>query len=273
MMLTIQNFSFGEIKKIPLAIFSLTMQFQFTHSKNWIHYLGVLIALGLHMILFLNSPKTTPQFEKLTQPSPMSVSWISFVDQKKDTETLIKKPFEYKPIEKTKIKKFTQNKQKLTPVNKEKLITSTQQQTTQTNAIEMLPKLSSMVEKTAEITTSSLMQNIENSNMVRSSNNSESVLDDPVVLPNLNASYLQNPAPAYPSRSRQNGEQGKVFIRAFVNEAGKVEKIVLKKSSNYERLDNAALETVKTWRFVPAHRGDVAVSAWVIVPILFNLEG
>jgi protein TonB len=37
------------------------------------------------------------------------------------------------------------------------------------------------------------------------------------------------------------------------------------------RLDEAALVTVKKWRFVPARRGGEAVSAWVVVPIAFSL--
>ena len=39
------------------------------------------------------------------------------------------------------------------------------------------------------------------------------------------------------------------------------------------RLDRAAQEAVTRWRFVPARRGDVAVEAWVLVPIVFKLQG
>ena len=38
------------------------------------------------------------------------------------------------------------------------------------------------------------------------------------------------------------------------------------------RLDNAAQDAVWRWKFVPARRGDEAVSAWVLVPITFNLK-
>jgi len=95
----------------------------------------------------------------------------------------------------------------------------------------------------------------------------------PTLPPNLNADYLDNPAPAYPPISREQGEQGKVLLRAMINADGTVARVELRKTSGFERLDRAALETVKQWRFVPARRGEQAVSAWVVVPVSFTLEG
>lgn len=95
----------------------------------------------------------------------------------------------------------------------------------------------------------------------------------PLTLPNLHADYLHNPAPAYPSESRQSGEEGKVLLRVLVNNQGLVEQVSLKKSSGYPRLDQAAQDTVQQWRFVPARRGEQVVSAWVQVPVSFSLEG
>ncbi|MFI3119611.1 MAG: TonB family protein, partial [Methylococcaceae bacterium] len=43
--------------------------------------------------------------------------------------------------------------------------------------------------------------------------------------------------------------------------------------SGSSRLDQAALEAVKKWRFVPAKRGEQAVSASVVVPVRFSIEG
>lgn len=95
----------------------------------------------------------------------------------------------------------------------------------------------------------------------------------PTTLPSLLADYLHNPAPVYPEQSRQQGEQGRVLVRVLVTSAGTVEQVNLRKSSGYAALDSAALETVKNWRFVPAQRGSQVVSAWVVVPISFSLEG
>ena len=47
----------------------------------------------------------------------------------------------------------------------------------------------------------------------------------------------------------------------------------LQRSSGYTRLDEAAQQAVRAWRFVPARRGDEAVPAWVVVPIEFTLRG
>ena len=95
----------------------------------------------------------------------------------------------------------------------------------------------------------------------------------PVVPPNFSASYLENPAPAYPSLSRRVGEQGKVMLRVLVNARGTADTVELRSSSGSSRLDDAAVESVKHWRFVPARQGDQPVPAWVLVPITFSLRG
>jgi protein TonB len=94
----------------------------------------------------------------------------------------------------------------------------------------------------------------------------------PVVAPRFDADYLSNPAPAYPSASRAMGEQGKVFLRVLVSQHGEADQVRLHNSSGFERLDLAALEAVRRWKFVPARQGSEAVAAWVIVPIAFTLR-
>ena len=95
----------------------------------------------------------------------------------------------------------------------------------------------------------------------------------PVTPPRFDAAYLDNPAPVYPRLARRMGEQGKVVLRVLVSAAGLAERIELRASSGSVRLDQAARETVTRWRFVPARQGAEAVSAWVLVPISFTLEG
>lgn len=94
----------------------------------------------------------------------------------------------------------------------------------------------------------------------------------PAVPPQFNADYLNNPAPQYPSLSRRLGEEGRVMLRVYVDERGLPARIEMRSSSGHERLDQAALETVRQWKFVPARRGDQAVGAWVLVPISFSLR-
>jgi len=98
------------------------------------------------------------------------------------------------------------------------------------------------------------------------------VAELPLELPRYNAAYLSNPPPAYPLAARRRGIEGTVLVRAEVAAGGECLRAELKKSSGAEVLDQAALEAVKKWRFVPAKRGNQAVIAWVEVPITFKLE-
>lgn len=91
----------------------------------------------------------------------------------------------------------------------------------------------------------------------------------PLIPPVFNADYLENPPPQYPPMSRRLGEKGRVLLRVFVSADGRAERIELKSSSGFDRLDAAAREAVASWRFVPARRGDQQVAAWVHIPILF----
>lgn len=91
--------------------------------------------------------------------------------------------------------------------------------------------------------------------------------------PRFGVTYLRNPSPEYPPLSRRLKEQGKVMLRVMVTASGEPASIELDKSSGFERLDQAAMEAVKQWRFVPAKRGEQAVSAWVVVPLSFSVKG
>jgi protein TonB len=52
---------------------------------------------------------------------------------------------------------------------------------------------------------------------------------------------------------------------------GKASQVSIASSSGHEVLDEAAVEVVSQWHFVPAKRGGQAVESWVNVPINFNL--
>ncbi len=90
--------------------------------------------------------------------------------------------------------------------------------------------------------------------------------------PRFDADYLSNPAPAYPPISRRMGEEGKVVLRVHVEPNGSPSQVEVKTTSGSPRLDQAAQDAVRRWRFVPAKRGDEPVAAWVLVPIVFNLK-
>ena len=95
----------------------------------------------------------------------------------------------------------------------------------------------------------------------------------PVVsLPSSDADYLNNPAPPYPRMSRRMGEQGTVLVRVYINTEGRAETAEIRTSSGYSRLDEAALETVKRWRYVPGKPAGVPEAMWFNVPIRFVLD-
>ncbi|WP_291271735.1 energy transducer TonB [Geothrix sp.] len=93
-----------------------------------------------------------------------------------------------------------------------------------------------------------------------------------IVPPRFDAAYLQNPPPDYPSLSRRLGEEGRIILRVLISPEGLPRDIQLQASSGFPRLDQAALQTVRRWRFAPAMRGEEPLAAWVLVPIRFNLE-
>ena len=91
--------------------------------------------------------------------------------------------------------------------------------------------------------------------------------------PRFDAAYLENPAPEYPRLARRLGEEGTVLLDVYVSPSGTPERVQLHTSSGSPRLDEAARETVKRWKFVPARQGERPVAAWIVVPIRFVLKG
>ena len=55
----------------------------------------------------------------------------------------------------------------------------------------------------------------------------------------------------YPSFSKRSGEQGEVVVRLIIDEGGNVEDIALLKSSTFPRLDRAASDIGRRYRFKP----------------------
>lgn len=97
--------------------------------------------------------------------------------------------------------------------------------------------------------------------------------NQPVIEPRHDADYLNNPNVAYPSISRRMREEGSVMLRVFVSADGRAEKVEVSKSSGSSRLDQAASSSVARWRFVPAKQGQRNIASWVLVPVVFKLEG
>ena len=93
-----------------------------------------------------------------------------------------------------------------------------------------------------------------------------------IVQPSSDASHLNNPKPVYPAVSKRLGEQGKIVLRVLIGADGIPQKVEIKQSSGFERLDRQAVDTVSRWRFVPGKRNGVPEAMWYLQPINFVLQ-
>jgi protein TonB len=94
----------------------------------------------------------------------------------------------------------------------------------------------------------------------------------PPVAAHEGANYLKNPRPAYPEIALRRGWEGDVLLRVRVSPDGRPASISVQKSSGRDLLDQAAVDAVRGWTFVPARQGSEAVAGWVSVPIVFHLQ-
>jgi protein TonB len=63
------------------------------------------------------------------------------------------------------------------------------------------------------------------------------------------------------------------LLRVLVTTDGLPGKIELSASSGSGRLDAAAVAAVSGWHFVPATANGRGIDAWVVVPVVFKLQG
>ncbi|WP_156679389.1 energy transducer TonB [Sphingomonas profundi] len=78
--------------------------------------------------------------------------------------------------------------------------------------------------------------------------------------------------PRYPVECRRNKEQGTVVLRLLLGIDGSVADIAVARSSGFDRLDKAALEAVRRWRWSPTVQGGQAVQVRGMVEIPFVLQ-
>lgn len=89
----------------------------------------------------------------------------------------------------------------------------------------------------------------------------------------LSVSCPERSPPNYPAQSMRLNEQGRVFLRVELGEDGRVSGVRINSTSGFTRLDEAAVNAVKTWRCKPAIRNGIAVPAVALQPFVFILEG
>jgi protein TonB len=214
--------------------------------------LGAALALHLAWLAVAPSEKPTP----MTPPAPIQVQWIASSQPRAEPPKPVppKAQAIRKPAPKTKPRKPA--------AVKPKPLLSTPDSASEMTVAEKAEAPKTPVEASPPPAPAPAPAPVKNAPAEAA----------PLVLPNLNADYLDNPAPNYPRISRELGEQGKVLLRALINTDGTVAQLMVHKTSGFSRLDQSALKTVKSWRFVPARRGGQIVQAWVVVPVSFTLE-
>jgi protein TonB len=89
----------------------------------------------------------------------------------------------------------------------------------------------------------------------------------------LAVSCSERTPPAYPRLSLRLGEQGRTMLLVELDERGRVANVSIKSGSGFARLDEAAVNAVKSWRCTPAMRNGIAVRSVATQPFNFALAG
>jgi protein TonB len=77
--------------------------------------------------------------------------------------------------------------------------------------------------------------------------------------------------PTYPPASRRAGEQGTVRLKVLVDTNGRPSNVAVTQSSGFPRLDEAAVQAVRKWRFQAATDGSKKIQAYTQVAVTFKL--
>lgn len=94
----------------------------------------------------------------------------------------------------------------------------------------------------------------------------------PVSPPDASAASLGNAPPRYPLDARRKRQEGSVRLRVVITPDGRVKDISVARSSGVESLDEAALSTVRRWKFKPGMQSGIPVEAVGYLNIPFTLK-
>ena len=95
----------------------------------------------------------------------------------------------------------------------------------------------------------------------------------PVTVGNLDERLLEGKPPRYPMESRRKHEQGTVVVRLLIGTDGRVAEISIAQSSGFARLDQAALQAIRGWRWQPVIRDGQPVEVRGLYTMPFTLNG
>ena len=109
--------------------------------------------------------------------------------------------------------------------------------------------------------TSNLAVTVPSSNLASNLGNTEEFPPD----------LSQNAPPTYPAHAIQNGWEGTVLLRVWIDEAGHITKVEVARTSGFRILDGAAVAAVRQWNAIPANRGGKPVMTVELLPVRFKL--
>lgn len=235
-------------------------------QQHWYGF-GMLAVVALHAVLvwwvFVHAEVPV----KPPEPTPMTVSLITLPAKKEEAPPtpeivpIVKQQPVVKPVVKPKEKPVEKPIERPTPVVERIVETAADvpkfEASTQASPPPMAePAAAAPAKAPAVVPAAPPKQEIEEK-------------EEP---PKFGVAYLNNPAPDYPKLSKRAGEEGRVLLKVLVSVEGRPDSVEISKGSGFERLDTAALNAVKQWRFEPARKGGKALSAYVIVPLTFTLN-
>ena len=94
----------------------------------------------------------------------------------------------------------------------------------------------------------------------------------PMAVDNIDERLVEAHPPKYPIESRRKKEQGTVVLRVVIGVDGRIAQVAVSESSGFERLDKAAVEAVKHWRWQPWTHNGQPVEVRGLIPFPFVLK-
>ena len=91
-------------------------------------------------------------------------------------------------------------------------------------------------------------------------------------MPSADADYLSLAQKIYPKVSIRLGESGRVLLHVLIGVDGSAQKVEIKQSSGFERLDQAAIRVAQQTRYRPGKRDGQPDTMWYALPVPFELK-
>ena len=72
--------------------------------------------------------------------------------------------------------------------------------------------------------------------------------------------------------SQKRGETGRVLLHVLIGVDGSAQQVLIKQSSGFERLDQAAIRIALQTRYRPGKKDGQSEAMWYALPVLFELK-